>query len=124
MSTTTGCGIRVDDFLDRERGPQYKCFDFVREVWLESFGEDVGQKLTAFLGEVSTRKFKLSDIKKCRLLKAPVDPCFILLQRDNRLPPHVGIWHCGSVLHLAATGAEFQPLDVVARRYLRVSYFL
>lgn len=116
--------INVDSFLDRERGPQYRCFDFVREVWLASFGEDVALKLTAFLGAVSTRKFKLSDIKHCVRLDKPVDPCFVLLQSDLRVLPHVGIWYQGKVLHLAYTGAEYMPLEMVARHYRRVSYFL
>jgi hypothetical protein len=116
--------IRVDAFLDRERTSEYKCFDFVREVWLDTFGEDVGEKLRKFMGAVADRKFVLSDIKHCRKLAAPVDPCFVLFQRDLRLPPHVGIWCQGRVLHLGPSGAQFQPIDVVARRHPRVTYFL
>ena len=116
--------IKVDDFLDRVRGPNYRCFDFVREVWLCSFGEDIAVRLKGFLGAMSQRKFLLSDIKQCKRLKAAVDPCFILFQSDNSLVPHVGIWYRGKVLHLAAGAAEYQPFDVVAKRFTRVSYFL
>jgi hypothetical protein len=116
--------LRVDDFLDRVRTPEYKCFDFVREVWLATYGEDIGIKLQAFLGSTVNRRFTLSDVKRCKRLYIPVDPCFVLLQSDMRLEPHVGIWHKGSVLHLAAVGVEFLPLEMVARRYQRVSYFL
>jgi hypothetical protein len=116
--------IRVDDFLDRVRGPQYRCFDFVREVWMLSFGEDLGTKLKNFLGSVSHRRFTKDDLKQCKALDEPVDPCFVLMQRGGKMPPHVGIWYMGNVLHLGAGGAEYQPLSVVARRYPRVSYFL
>jgi hypothetical protein len=97
----------------------------VREVWLESFGEDVGLKLTAFLGSVSQRHIAVSDVKKCVRLDVPVDPCFVLLQPEIRQTlPHVGIWHQGRVLHLGAKGAEFMLLHLVVRRYRKVSYFL
>jgi hypothetical protein len=117
--------IYVDRFLDRVRSKDYRCFDFVREVWLESFGEDIGTKLHAFANsKVADRRIKPSEVRKCHTLAAPVDPCFVLMQRDNRLEPHIGIWYKGNVLHLAGTGAQYLPLEAVAFRYTRITYFL
>lgn len=116
--------IRVDDFLDRVPSAQYKCFDFAREVWLASFGEDMGDKLKGFLGAASSRRFVLSDIRKCVRLDAPVDPCFVLMRGGKNVIPHVGIWYQGRVLHLSGTGAQYMPLKMVAWRYPRVDYFL
>jgi hypothetical protein len=113
--------IQVDRWLDRTRSQHYRCFDFVREVWLATFGEDVGDRLKHFLNE---RQFALSDIKKCKVLNKPVDPCFVLMQRDRRIEPHIGIWHRGKVLHLAGTGAQYLRLEAVAFRYTRITFFL
>jgi hypothetical protein len=116
--------IKVDVWLDRVYTQDYKCFDFVREVWLASYGEDVGDKLQGFLAGVSDRRVKLSDAKRVTILEQPESPCFVLLQRKGaKTPPHIGIWFDGAVLHLGATGAQYFPLPVVARQYQKVTLF-
>lgn len=116
--------IVVDNWLDRVYTRDYKCFDFVREVWLASFGEDVGNKLTNFMGAVSDRRVVLSDAKRVTILLRPEPPCFALFQRRGvRTPPHIGICHGNGILHLAGTGAQFFPLDVVGRQYHKVTFF-
>lgn len=117
-------GIEVDAFLDRVYAVDYKCFDFVREVWLASYGEDVGDKLKGFLAAVSERRVKLSEAKSVKILDKPESPCFVLLQRKGaKTPPHIGIWYDGEVLHLGPSGAQYFPLPVVARQYQKVTFF-
>ena len=115
--------IHVDSFLDRVPHAGYRCFDFVREVWLASFGEDVGDQLAGLDGSPRDRKLIPSELRLFRRLDAPVDPCFVVFQR-HRTVPHIGIWYRGSVLHLAASGAQYTLLHFVSRPYSKVSYYL
>ncbi len=116
--------INVDRFLNRVPTLRYKCIDFVREVWLDAYGEDIAERLKGYLATAGDRAITRDDLKRFNRLKNPTDTCFVLLQRSRRVAPHVGIWYCGKVLHLAAGGAEYMPLRFVARRYPRVSFFL
>lgn len=115
--------IRVDAFLNRVPRVGYKCFDFVREVWFESFGVDVGDKLVSLEGTLRDRRLLPGEMRKVTRLDKPVDPCFVVFQR-KRTTPHIGILYMGRVLHLSATGAEYTLLRFVARPYTRVSYYL
>ena len=116
--------INVDEYLNRVYTPTYKCFDFVREVWLDSFGIDIGDMLKSFLGVVSDRRIKLKEAKQMVILDKPQSPCFVLLQRRGiKTPPHIGIWYNNAVLHLASTGAQYFPLADVARQYHKVTFF-
>lgn len=114
--------IEVDRFLDRVPGPQYKCFDFAREVWQISFGVDVGYSLHSLTVALSERQIKPSELRAFEKLKQPEEPCFVTMQR-GRTVPHIGIWTQGRVLHLAPTGAQYVPLFVAARRYPRVGFY-
>ncbi|MFZ1074799.1 MAG: hypothetical protein WAN50_00265 [Minisyncoccia bacterium] len=116
--------IEVDTWLDRVYTRDYKCFDFVREVWQASFGEDVGDKLVSMIAAVGGRRLKLEEVKRFTVLEKPVSPCFVLYQRKGvKTPPHIGIWIDGSVLHLAITGAQFLPFAIVARQWQKVTFF-
>ena len=115
--------IRVDDFLFRERSATYQCFDFARDVWLESFGEDLGERLQGLLGESAGRRLTVSGVKSCRSLQTPSNACFVLFQRAGHTP-HIGVYYLGRVLHLAELMPQYQPLAVVARRFQRVRFFL
>lgn len=112
--------IRVDDFLNRVPGPNYECFDFAREVWLESFGEDVGDQLAVLVSEI--KKLVPSEYRRIQKLNGPVDPCFVVMQR-HRTVPHIGIFHQGQVLHLFGTGAMFDSFRNATRRYRKVTYY-
>jgi hypothetical protein len=113
--------IQVDKFLDRVPLTQYNCFDFVREVWLDWFGEDVALKLNKLVGDFSQRKATISGVKAFTRLKQPKNPCFVVMQR-LRCTPHVGIYLDGNLFHLGDRGAEFRPLNV-ARGYFQTIRF-
>lgn len=115
--------IKVDSFLDRVSKRGYRCFDFVREVWLDSFGVDVGNQLESLNGALSGRKLTPGDLHKVTKIDAPIDPCFVVFQR-KRTTPHIGIWYRGNILHLASSGAEYTRVHFIARRYQKVSYYI
>lgn len=116
--------MNTDPYFDRQRTPTYECFDFVREVWLSEFGEDIGDKLRGLVASISgnSHRVNLSEVKLFKRLQVPIDPCFVILQR-GRTVPHSGIYYQGSVFHLAGNSPQFQPLSVVSRCYPRVSFY-
>lgn len=116
--------IHVDAFLDRVPGPNYRCFDFVREVWLTSFGYDLGDQLGTLQAALSARSPKLSEVKRfTKSAKPEADPCFVVFQR-KRTTPHIGIFYRGRVLHLqGGQSAQYSRLIDIARRYEKVSYY-
>jgi hypothetical protein len=116
--------IRVDDFLDRVPGADYKCFDFVREVWLRSFGVDVGDQLAGLRAALEHRKVAMSEVKRFTKSDFPVvDPCFVVFQRKRSIP-HIGILFDGRVLHLqGGASAQYSRFKDIARRYTKVSFY-
>lgn len=115
--------IDVDKFLDRLPSGDYKCWDFVREVWRESFGVDVGDKLASLVGALKDRKIVLSELRGCTRIDKPVDPCFVVMHR-KRTEPHIGIWTGGEVLNLTGNGVVYDKLKFVSRTYGKVSFYL
>lgn len=114
--------MSTDDFLDRTPGRTYNCFDFVQEVWLRMTGEDVRNKMTKLIGDFKNRRWTASGMKQFKRLTEPSHPCFVVMQR-KRTTPHVGIWFEGRVLHLTATGVEWQPLQVARRYFTDIRYY-
>lgn len=105
----------IDVFLDRVPRKGYNCLDFVREVWLYLYREDVTAKLTKLVGDFVNRKVTVSGVKGFKRLQQPESPCFVVMQR-SRCVPHVGIYLDGRILHLGSKGVEF-AMPIVARRY-------
>jgi hypothetical protein len=116
--------MSIDEFLGRMPGPEYNCFDFVREVWLKMKHEDIAEhKLKRLAGPFRNRKWTVSGMKMFQELTNPVDPCFVVMQRP-RAQPHVGIWTDGRVLHLKQSGVEFQPLDVAKWYFTDIRFYV
>lgn len=115
--------MSIDQFLDRVPSKQYNCLDFVREVWLYLKKEDVTEKLTGLIGDFSQRKVTLTGVKGFKRLKAPINPCFVVMQRFKYIP-HCGIYLDGRILHLKDIGVEFQPLIVAKSYFQTIRYYL
>jgi hypothetical protein len=68
------------------------------------------------------RKVAKEDLRHGRLLKAPVDPCVVLMQRQAET--HVGVYLRGRVLHIYERGGvQFQPLCVATLGFPKVRFF-
>jgi hypothetical protein len=99
--------MSIDKYLDRMPTKNYRCFDFVNEVWRDLTGKDAIQQ---FLN----RKFVR--------LAGPVSPCVVAMQKRDTTP-HVGIFIDGRILHLRDYGVEYQPLVVARSFYTRIKYY-
>ena len=113
----------VDKYLANSfRHRTYNCFDFVRDIWLELTGTDLGRQ-TPEESSISVYTEKALKVANTLIkLDSCEDPCIVLFQRA-RLEPHVGVYHKGKVLHLSRSGAYYIALDQVSAGYTNVSFY-
>jgi hypothetical protein len=114
----------IDPYLDRMPKKGYNCLDFIREVWLDLFGDDVRVRLDALCVGVHANdgRIVLSAVKGFEKLTTPISPCFVIMQR-SKIQPHVGIFYNRRILHLKANGVEYQPLQVAKRYFTKIGYY-
>lgn len=93
----------IDDLLDREFRSDYTCNELACEAWALVTGEDLSQRLNQFLngGDGFDR------------LDKPVSPCLVFMYNSARTETHIGLFYEGRVLHLAAHGAQYVPLEFI-----------
>jgi hypothetical protein len=113
----------VDKYLNRTFSYKtYNCFHFVRDVWLELTGVDIGDQVPddKSMDSYNTQALKVANTLVS--LANPEDPCLVLLQRA-RIEPHIGVYYRGRVLHLSRQGAYYAGLDQVSAGYTKVSFY-
>lgn len=114
----------IDKFYDREYNEkEYNCLHFVREVWLDITGKDIGTKLATFMLPAQDRTATFESRQYFQRVDTPVEPSIVLMGRA-RTPPHVGIYIGGKVLHIHPRGVELQPVDVAMRGFSTVRYYI
>lgn len=104
----------------------YNCAHFVREVWLDHCGVDLGDYVPRPLTYASARaafakheSLFLRD--KLVELREPEDPCLVLITHRLEMP-HCGILVAGKLLHLSKSGeVRYEPLE--PKPNSRVRYF-
>ena len=94
--------MNLDQFLDRTWTDSYTCNEFACEVWQHMTGEDLTERLTAFLN--GTGGFKQ--------LSVPESPCIAMFLRKNA-DNHVGIFIDGKLLHLTSKGVHYINLEII-----------
>lgn len=121
--------IVVDKYLGREfHWRTYNCWDFIRDVWLDHCGVDLGKRTPEpFSKEELKRTFAAqeSDVdgKLIHRLAEPEDPCIVLLVRPNVLS-HVGVFVRGKLLHLQPRGNVIhQDLAVASLGFKEVRFY-
>lgn len=114
----------VDAFLDRTYiEGKYTCYDFVREVWKEITGVDIGDMARPTIGKEGMAGEWDYVAAKWQRLDALKEPCVVLFQRP-RMIPHVGVYIRGKVLHLPKdSNARFEELSVASIGFKRLSYY-
>ena len=114
----------VDPYFSRVfNSESYNCLHFTREVWKDATGEDLGERLDGLFVPPSQRRIKSKHSRAFMRLSKPLDPCLVLMQRDN-CDPHVGVYIRGSVLHITELGVEYQPVDVASRGFMSVRFYV
>jgi len=112
----------IEKYLEKRFTRTYNCFNFVREVWLDLTGVDLGDQTPAEHGAEEYNQKALKVANTLITLDAPESPSIVLLQR-SRLEPHIGVYYKGKVLHLTKQGVYYMPLDQVTTGYPKVNFY-
>lgn len=109
--------LKVHDMVN------YNCWDFIREVWMELTGEDIGHRTPAVATRKNMRdKFEREEIHFMRI-QEPIDPCLVMFLR-RRMLPHVGVYYNKKVLHLPEkSNGKYQPLNIVGMGFLETRFY-
>lgn len=100
----------------------YNCAHFVAEAWEHETGQDIRERLIGFLFPPSDRFVPFALRRAFVSLDRPQSPCIVLMRQPRR-EPHVGIWIRGKVFHITESGPQFQPLDVATLGFLIVRFY-
>jgi hypothetical protein len=115
--------MNIDKYLSKTfKHKTYNCYDFVREVWLELTGVDLGAQTPSVQNVQSYTEKALQVANTLGRLEQPDDPSIVLFQRA-RLEPHIGVYMNGRVLHLTRTGAYYVALSQVSAGYPTVTFY-
>lgn len=115
--------INPNDYMERKfNWENYTCFHFVRDVWKDHTGTDLG---TYFPEDNTVRAWARAFQRHSgnviasvlTEIKEPVNPCLVLF--TNRTPvPHCGVMVDGRILHLPKEGnAKLDPIEEVVHDY-------
>lgn len=113
--------VCADPYLSRRFDARtYTCWHFVREVWRDLTGLDLG--LPAYSARVETlAEQRTSGATFVRLLRAE-SPCLALALRP-RVTPHVGVVLRRNVLHLTERGARYEPVEAFSEGFAEVAFY-
>jgi hypothetical protein len=102
----------------------YNCLHFFTEVWERLTGEPVAERFAGLLGgDLQARSVTRANLTTLTPLKAPESPCMAILRRP-RITPHVGIYLERRILHIQPRlGVQFQPVEIAALGFKKVSYY-
>ncbi len=95
----------TDRYLDRTYRRDYRCLDFVAEVWLALRGECVREAVQGLIDVRVSMKNSARALRPFREIPEPKNPCLVSMQRSG-CTPHIGVFIEGSVLHLCYPHAE------------------
>lgn len=117
--------MNVDQLFDKEYNlHHYNCVHFLRDAWHFITGENIEDSVNTILRPVCKEKgFEMRLKNDFIRISKPVTPCIIVLHRA-KCAPHVGIWINGKILHLAKTGVELMPLEIVGIGFDRHRFYL
>lgn len=113
----------LDAFLSRRYNKEtYNCAHFVRDVWQELTGMDLGAEFEGFLRPPKDRYTDPAIRRAFKRLNKPSSPCVVLMQRRGCVP-HVGVFVRGKIIHLHEQGVEFLPVEVATRGFKKLGFY-
>ncbi len=116
--------IDIDTYLQKTHHMKnYNCWDFIRDVWEELTGEDIGMRTPKLATRKNMKERFTEEEKHFKRLTEKQDPCIVLFKRGKMLP-HVGIYLRGKVLHLPEkSNGKFEPLELVKMPFKNVRFY-
>ena len=111
--------MNFDKFYDKVYSPNYRCNNFVAEVWKECFKQNID---SALLGSNPRCSGNVLDAHTRRMILEPSGPCLAVFSNPGQ-ESHVGILIDGKVLHLTEFGVCWIELECVSRWYKRLRFY-
>lgn len=109
--------LSVDTYLARRfHLARQNCWHVLRDGWLELTGVDLGDRTPEHLSRAALVGRFDSDVPAFLELPQPASPCIVLM-RQPRLVPHVGLYWKRRVLQMAQGGPTYLPLAVATHGY-------
>ncbi len=114
----------IDPLLNRKFDrDNYHCVHFLIDAGKHLFDYDFSH---CFLGLTGSLNAELSPCKASMeqgtLVAKPSDGTIVLMMTlDNR--HHVGLCHCGRILHLSEIGPRFETMRSIKRQYKKVRFY-
>lgn len=99
----------IDQFLDRTWSQDYTCNDFLIEVWLAMFGEDLSERL------------KNDEFKR---LNEPISPCIAFYTNGSKSSTHVGLFFDNKIVHLTGRGVQIVEPEIVAMNFRETRFYI
>lgn len=115
--------LAVDAYLARSYDPaRFLCWDLVREAWLDMSGQDIGDRTPHPASALAISRRVASSLGDFEAIPEPESPCLVLM-RQSRAVPHVGLFWRGRVLHIDQRGARFERLADATRGFERIGFY-
>lgn len=115
--------INVDKYFNRNFDlATYNCWDFLREVWLDLTGNDVGKRTPQPPTALAMRRKFIKEQSDFKEIDAPKEPCIVLMCRV-KTTPHVGVFLRNKVLSISERGVTFVPIAVATHGFTDIRYF-
>lgn len=121
--------IEIDRYLGREfHWKRYNCWDFVRDVWKDYCGVDLGHRTPDVVTQQTLKEsFSIQEFdvdgKIVKRIAEPEDPCLVMLVRP-RILSHVGVYVRGRLLHLQPRGNVIhQDLAQAAQGFTEIRFY-
>lgn len=116
--------LEVDKYIQKRHSMKdYNCWDFIREVWIDLTGIDIGHRTPTNLSRKAMKERFEKEEYQFKRLTVLQDPCLLLFKR-NKILPHVGVYYKGKVLHLPEkSNGKYEPLDIASLGFQEVRYY-
>lgn len=109
--------LDVDSYLARRFNlVRQNCWHVLRDAWLELTGVDLGDRTPEHLSHAALVGRFASDVPAFLELKAPAEPCIVLMRQSGQVP-HVGLYWKRRVLQMAKAGPSYLPLHMATVGY-------
>jgi hypothetical protein len=102
---------------------EYNCWHFLRDVWRDATGHDLGDRVPASVKAYRDR-FDVGAREEQTRIDSPVTPCIAYFPKARKATPHIGMYWRGKVLHLDHSGVVFERIDTMTARMGAVEYYV
>lgn len=115
--------MSFDKFFSKQYHKRnYNCAHFVVEVWNDITGKDITKTFGEFLLPEEARGLPDDIYDNFVKIKEPVSPCIVVMRQPKSVP-HVGIFYKNKILQITERGVSYLEPELATRHYRKVRYY-